>query len=178
MKKPNKKDKSATGRFWEELPIVEATHELRVFVEEQDINGAKVKDWGNCVFARACARLFGSRRVAFFRYVAYVELPQEDGSRVAERFYLTKAVSEQIRLFDKTHTAPPGGFLLLPPKPSHKLAQKDEYRKRHDKAVINGTAQRHKKHYRNPLELDWRSGSGMVHFKAKKKGVPQISAAP
>lgn len=139
----------------------------------QDVEGASQNDWGKCVFARACRRLYGSQRVAFFRSVAYVELLDETGKPTIERFQMPRVMRQQIERFDKTKKAPPGGFLLLPPRPSYTLdakhiksAKERKAKKAARAAAIVGHGDSVKITPRKPLpiKLDWRSGTGMVHF--------------
>ncbi len=176
------------------MEVYEATEPLRIFALKEDEKGAKTKDWGACVFAKACGRMFGSRRVAFFRRAAYVELPDREGKRCVERFKVGESMRRDIEKFDKSHVPPAGGFKLDPPRPSETLEgmaknhkrrvadpasrkrraaqQKAYHQKRKRKAAING--KRRGAHL--PLiELEWRSGTGMVHFAAKNK--PQIHRA-
>ena len=59
-------------RFFGNLPVVDAKENLRIFVNDDDVHGAKRRDPKNCVLARACCRLYGSNAVAFFRMTAYL----------------------------------------------------------------------------------------------------------
>lgn len=165
------------NRYWDGLPIVDATHELRVFANADDAVGAVKKDWAECVFAKACGRLFNSRRVAFFRGIAYVELEEKDGTRCIERFLISKAMSDKIKQFDKDHIPPSGGFLLSPPSPCRTLEKKSEQNSRYKEAARERNARRRKAALmgikedsskapkRKPdMDLQWRNGSGMVHF--------------
>lgn len=171
------KNSTGTGRYWGETEVHEATYPLRVFASTEDANGAKPKDWANCVFAKACSRLFGSKKIAFFRRTAYIELPDETGKLHVERFILNKNVRDKIMEFDRTHIPPTGGFLLSPPSPSHTLEgtmkrKLGKPKSPKSSALIIG--QRKKRRGRSPVfELEWRNGTGMVHFDSPKA----ISAA-
>ena len=172
--------KTTEKRYWDDMTVVEAKNQLRIFVTSEDCDGAVQKDWGHCVFARACERQFGSRRVAFFRTVAYVELPQPGGNHVVERFSINKETSKQIEAFDKHGILPEGGFILDVPPLSFKLDEKKRAAKKRaekkQKAVIHGTFegdnnQNTKKSslmkgpQRHPdMVLNWRSGTGKVQF--------------
>jgi len=165
-----------TGRFWDGVEIREAETPLRVMALPVDVDGAKRKDWGNCVFAKACKRLFGSTRVAFFRRTAYVQLKDETGKDYVERYSMPDAMRAQIETFDKTGKMPPGGFVLRPVLPSERLPTKAQRereskarKKSKGKAVISGTKRENKKSA--PLHLDWRTGTGKVHFNSTKEPV-------
>lgn len=126
------------GRFFRGLPVVDATEPLRIVVNKQDIKGAKRLDPNNCVFAQACRRLFNSHAVLFLRRTAYVELPDEKGIRVVNRFILSHETCEKIHHFDKTGEAEEGGFILNPPTASTTIAGKRKYTKKYKKAIASG----------------------------------------
>jgi hypothetical protein len=167
-------------RIWGDVPVVDAKKDLRVVVQPCDVGDAKVKDPGHCVFARACRRSFGSTKVLFFRQVAYVELPCNDGTKRVERFLLTHAMRELIATFDRGQPVlPEGGFELKAPNPSHTLAgmKADKVRRKATvrEAMLRGESSpvdsrmgvgSGKKRYSHKYELDLevRSGSGQVHF--------------
>ena len=73
-------------RYFGPLECVDAKKDIRVFVSRIDFKGARRKDETNCVLARACKRAFGCTKVMVLRGRAYLDLPQEDGSRKLERF--------------------------------------------------------------------------------------------
>ena len=167
-----------TGRFWKGVEIKEATTPLRVVTIEDDATGAKQKDWSECVFARACKRLFNSTSVAFFRSIAYVEILDESGKPYVERYQMDTKIRDQIEKFDKTGKMPPGGFVLKPPRPSYtlndKIKRNAKARKKAKKhAVIKGTTLQQKRadNSYSPKAMEWRMGSGQVHFNSPKEPV-------
>lgn len=85
------------------LPIVDAEADMIVVVRNEDIKRARgnEKDAEKCALAKACARDFGSTKAAFFRTVAYIELPDENGNRRVVRFILGRAAAEIVRAFDR-----------------------------------------------------------------------------
>lgn len=119
-------------RHFGELPVVDAAESLRLVVRESDISKARPQNPETCVFARACKRQFGSRKVLFLRRVAYIELADKNGNRVVNRFLLRKEVADQIIKFDKTGEARPGGYLLAKPCSSRTLENMREYAARRD----------------------------------------------
>lgn len=117
-------------RLWGDFPVVDASSELRVFPNAKDIHDGRPKDPTNCAFSQACKRLYGSSKVMFLRNVAYVDLPQADGSRRVERFMLTQPMRRLIEEFDQTGVASPGGYVLRPPTPSFTFEGRKEYNDR------------------------------------------------
>lgn len=187
-------DKAAReiNRLWGDVPVVDATNDLRVFMCEDDIKGAMQKDPAHCVFARACQRSFGSSKVLFFRSVAYVELPKEDGSIRVERFQMGDSMRSMIEAFDRGEKIiPQAGFLLKAPRPSDRLdavaAHSKSCRKRKKARLLGEKVEdsdesaeriqkeeegigRGKGRYRDkPLVIDLavRNGTGSVHFTSK-----------
>ncbi len=97
-------------------------HDLRVFIRPEDLDTAIPKDPGCCVFARACQRTFGSTKVLFFRYTAYVELPDKDGTLRVERFKMPCNMRALVESFDRGEAViPEAGFLLKAPTPAQSL---------------------------------------------------------
>lgn len=166
----------AIKREWGNIPVVEAKHDLRVFIKPEDVKGATRKDPGRCVFANACRRTFGSDKVLFFRRTAYVELRAEDGSRRVERFTLGEGMRDLIELFDTGQPViPEAGFLLKAPCKSRRLDEMRQYQKERQKnrtkSLILGTSTPEKKtHEKNggakglTKDFQVRSGTGAVHF--------------
>jgi hypothetical protein len=155
-------------RLWGGLPVIDGEHDLRVFINQSDLDNAVRKDPGACVFAAACKRIFGSSKVLFFKSVAYVDLPDGNGARRVERFEMPDKMRELIEAFDRGEmTIPEAGFLLKVPKASFTL----EYRRnisrktRKRAALLKGTASYPRKVSR-PILIDMsvRNGTGMTHF--------------
>lgn len=136
MKKSERKsttDKAAVAirRLWGDLPVVDAERDLRVIMGPDDVKSAVPKDPMNCVFARACRRLYRSSKVLFLRSTAYVDLPQQDGTRRVERFELPRGMRDLIDDFDRGKgVIPEGGFLLLAPTPGRRMDRRRLLQKR------------------------------------------------
>jgi hypothetical protein len=167
----SKHQDDAIKRYFDGMPVKDATDNLRVFVNRADIKTARRKDPGNCVYANACKRLYGSSAILFFRTIAYVDLPDEQGNRVVNRFHLNARVRGQIAEFDKTGIAHPGGFLLSAPPHSGTLEVGRAYTKARKKAllmgervVVPGNKMSKKNHTSVSLVTDVRDGTGMAHF--------------
>jgi hypothetical protein len=166
-------------RHWGDVEVIDATKDLRVFVQPEDVRSAKAKNPGCCVFAQACKRQFRATKVLFWKSVAFVELPGPDGRRRVERFELTPGMRELIENFDKGKpVADLAGFELKRPRPSQTfhgmVARKKALRIRQREALLLGTRQRPKRgkqgegQYRQPVrvvDLEVRNGSGRVQFK-------------
>lgn len=161
-------------RIWGGTPVQDAVNDLRVIIKPCDVSSAIQKDPGHCVFARACKRSFGAKKVLFLRTVAYVELPGDDGELKVERFLMSDSVQELIKDFDKGNTIiPHGGFLLEAPRGQETLdamaeCQRTRYQRKKE-ALLKGEAfgrPSNKERITKPKTLDFevRNGTGMVHF--------------
>lgn len=167
-------------RLWGDVEVVDATKDLRVFIRPEDVASATRKDPGCCVFAQACKRTFDASKILFFRSVAYVELPNEDGRRRVERFFLNKGMRELIESFDRGEPViPEAGFVLKAVPRMRKLENRRKYKKELDRRRLRGEAvggekrgrQGEGKYAESPLIIDMavRSGTGAVHFTKKKE---------
>ncbi len=128
-------------RLWGDAPVVDATKDLRVFILPDDAEGAVRRDPGCCVFARACQRSFGSTKVLFFRSVAYVELPDDEGNVRVERFNMTPKMRSLVEAFDRGEgIVPRAGFLLKRPSKAKRLdVERDRNRERMQRQRTMGT---------------------------------------
>lgn len=190
MKKQNQRGKSGDAaekiiqRTWGDMPVIDATHELRVFILPEDVAKATPKDTAHCVFAQACQRTFLAKKVLFLRTMAYVELPSQDGEHHVERFILPTEMRRLVAQFDRGEKIiPEAGFVLRPPPPSGTFEEKRRTRaasKARQKllgsmevvqeVVRENTPTRKKKRAGGPhlIDMDVRNGTGTIHFTAKK----------
>lgn len=167
-------DDAAIRRVWGDVEVVDSEHDLRVTILPQDLENAARKDAGNCVFAQACRRSFGSGKVLFFRRVAYVELPRKDGTIRVERFLLGRGMRELIEAFDRGETTiPKAGFVLKTVNPSDRFEQqrKKSEKRREQRArqkiegrMVGGRGFGALKDKPLNGDLSVRSGTGAVHF--------------
>ena len=175
---PGKEAHESFKRIWGDAPVVDATQDLRVIVLPCDVQGATPKDPSGCVFARACKRSFAAQKVLFLRRIAYVELPQEDGSTRVERFQMTDAVMKLISDFDiGNQIVPKGGFVLKASCHSQTLdvqrkRRSANYTKRKEALLVGvtlGVKSKGKQAKTNAVYLnaEVRHGTGMVHFPGK-----------
>jgi len=189
MKKVQKTVAAILKREFQGIPVVDAKHELRIFIKEEDLCSAVRKDQFCCVYAQACKRSYDAQRVIILRTIAYVELPQTDGKRKIERFYMTEAMQEVVRKFDRGEPIEAGTcFILSPPPPGrtmdYSLVKKREQRKaRNEKtsALLVGTREelaqedkdsRRGKGRRQPklmADVSIRSGTGKIQFAKKSE---------
>jgi hypothetical protein len=185
------------ARLWGDVPVTDAEKDLRVFIASCDLEGATRKDPAHCVFARACQRVFGARKILFFRRVAYVELPGKDGQKRVERFLMGREMKRLVKDFDEGRTTiPEAGFVLHAPPRSGTLEGQAERRRqnkdntkkeRHERQKLKGTRLPDEEdslgRYSSEgviIDLDVRSGTGAVHFaktttKDKKDGSEKTS---
>jgi len=166
-------------RHWGDVEVVDAKKDLRVFIKPEDVKSAKVKDPGACIFAQACKRQFAATKVLFWRSVAYVELPGQDGKRRVERFQLSPQMRDLIESFDKGKEVKDfAGFELKATVNSRtfagQLKKNRARRERQRKALLNGVATKRRNgaqgvgKFSKPaiaIDLEVRDGKGRVQFK-------------
>jgi hypothetical protein len=181
-------DTAIIDRYFQGLPVEDATAAIYVVANVSDVEGAVRGDPHLCALSRACARLYDSTAVLFFRSVAYIDMLNDDGKRVLRRFRVESPVRRKIAEFDRTGDFPPGGFRLTPPPPSRVLGGAHNARRRQRRrarfldgeaiprspvtATLSEAAQSSpkappKEHggQHHPLALEGvRSGTGLVHF--------------
>lgn len=169
-------------RLWGDVVVVDAEREIRIFIRPDDIANAIRKDESACVFAQACRRLYGCTKVMFFKSVAYIELPQDDGTKRVERFEMRDAMRRIVEAFDRGETViPEAGFLLKPPRPSGRLDNErkrgaEKRRRAAARKAIHGTMSERVgnqglgKYDSEPITIDLtvRNGMGAVHFTKKR----------
>ena len=100
-------------RYLGKLPMVDAKSDIRLYVEECDCVIADRKSPSTCVLAQSARRLLGCDRVLVWRRRAYLDLPQENGTRAIERFSLSKAATDMLSNFDKGDKPTFGQLIVL-----------------------------------------------------------------
>ena len=163
-------------RHWGNIEVIDSVRDLRVFIQPQDIASATEKDPGCCVFAQACKRQFAATKVLFWRSVAYVELPGQDGIRRVERFQISPQMRGLIEAFDRgLPVVPEAGFELKRVRDSERFEYREQKKKASKaRALLKGTSSGKRKGdqgkgaFSKPalvIDLEVRNGSGRVQFK-------------
>ena len=166
-------DRAGLRRWFGNLEVIEAKAELRVQPNEEDIKNAIPNDPKNCVFSRACQRMWSSTAVVFFGTIAYVDLLDKNGVRHVERFTISSEGKRFIRAFDAKKPIRPKGFVLLPPTASTTIeARNARSKKDRRRAVLKGksTGSNARRPKRKPTGIRlsvFRNGTGMVQFPPK-----------
>lgn len=169
----------AVRREFEGMSVEDAKTDLPIVVNSEEVRAAagNEKDPENCVLAKACRQQLRSRKVLFFRSVAYVHHPGKDGVDRVYRYMIGDAARAIIAAFDRGQEVA-GNVLvrLMAPKPSESLDGIRTRWKRNQKkktAKIVGTLT--KNNYKGspfkkgiPKDITIRSGTGMVHMVLKK----------
>lgn len=160
-------------RSYNGMPVKDAKANLTVVLVKEDLKGATRKDPSCCVFAQACKRLFKGAAI-FYKKVAYIELPDEDGTRYIHRYKLTSAAMEFIAEYDRTGKFPIGvGVNLLRPPKSCTLDTMRRYHHKHFEKInaINKLKRKHGIERRaytkaKPRVFDKsvRNGTGSMHL--------------
>lgn len=159
----------AIRRTFEGLSIVDAVTDMALVVRKQDVAAARgsQKDASNCVIAKACRSKLGSSKVVIFRRVAYIELPDADGTRLVKRFFLSDEAAAIVRAFDRGKKVQ--GEVTVTLKAPNKSNTLDECRKRsirRRRAIMSGEVEQFSTETTFPrprkADLDIRNGSGQV----------------
>lgn len=164
------------------IPIEDAKVNFSLIVRADDIKAAKghEKDFFNCVLAKACARQVGSRKAAFMKSCAYVEMPDAKGRKRLVRYKLDKEAAAIVDAFDRGKEVRGEVMVTLKaPTASHTL---DAVHRRYTKlkkakrqAILRGQiVAPNKSKSRRPSKasvrrMDVRNGTGMVQHVLKAK---------
>lgn len=159
--------KPALKRIWNGLPLQEATENLRIQILPEDIDGAATKDEGHCVLAKACRRQFNAHHVAFSRTRAIVEIYDDAGNAIAERYLLDPPARQIIADFDRGLPLDIKGqmIVLTAPSPSKTLEGERLKSKRNSSKKKRKSTGSHTRRFGPNViaELDVRSGTGKMH---------------
>lgn len=173
----NKGTRVALKRWFGDLEVVEASRDLHVQPKEEDaINGIR-KDPSQCMFSKACQRMYDSTVVLFFGTVAYVDLLDEDGIRRVNRFMIDSPAQAVINAYDKGKKVNGAGFKLRAPRETETVDNKNQRNKERRESILKGERPRllsgRKEKSQSspnpwPARMDFfRNGSGRVHFSEK-----------
>jgi hypothetical protein len=170
-------------RVFQGMEVLDAKANIIINAKAEDFEGAHPNDLENCVFARACHRLYDSTTMVFMATLAYVDLPDENGNRKVYRFQLGEKFKAAIKEYDESKGAKfsPGVYTLLAMPICKTLdrqrergikrtaSQADKLKKRtyekRRRAKIKSTAYKVKtknRAYRRGIVGVVRSGSGLV----------------
>ena len=160
-------------RSYNGMPVKDAKANLTIVVIAEDVKGATRKDPSCCAFAQACKRLFKGQAI-FYKKIAYIELPDEDGNRYVHRYKLTASAMEFVAEYDRTGKFPAGiGVSLLKPSKSGTLDALMRYHRAHNDR-INAIKKLKRKHgiksrtysKSKPRHFDpsVRNGTGSMHL--------------
>lgn len=176
----SRQQKEMIHRSFGDLPLREASADLRVPVTQEDFEGADRKDPEHCVLAQACIREFDSSAVVFLKSVAYLDILGDDGERVVERFMVSPQARAVIEGFDRGESIPADGrwVTLKKPNPSETLDAKYRNRKKSERrrreALRKGSIDlpSFTRTYSKPLDFEVRNGRGriqMIQAKRRRK---------
>lgn len=178
-----KKRQNANYRMFRGLPVRDGTSSIRVQPNKVDLKKGVPGDPTHCAYAECLRRQWNAPNVWIFKTVAYVQLVDENSKPVIERYAIQEEARWYLERFDNGDEVHPAGFILTPPKTAKTLdvittANRKASADRRARGIV-------KKNYHKPAEIVGesnlgagaeprklevsvaRSGSGMVHFKAK-----------
>lgn len=168
-------------KYFEGMEVIEATANLYIQPLQEDIDSGVPEDPRNCLFSRACQRMYNSRTVLFYGTIAYVDLMCEDGIRRVHRFQIGFQAQRYLRTFDDRRELSLKGFYLRAPTPSEVLsvvrkrsAEQHARNKQKRKALMkgetivkNGTPKKRPAPKVGRLSI-LRNGTGMAQFPPSK----------
>jgi hypothetical protein len=111
-------------RLWGDCIVRDAKVAFKLFVRQEDIDSATRKQPGGCVFARCFNRTCGTGKILFLKTIAYLEMPDENGHTVVERYMMPSSMRKMIEDFDRnggSNLKAGTGFTLLPPTKANRL---------------------------------------------------------
>lgn len=156
-------------RMFQGMPVRDAKEAIRVQPDSMDIKLAKRGDPNHCAYAECLRRQWKTDNVWIFKRTAYMQVLDEHGLPVVERFTIGNGGQKYIQDFDNGKPVKPAGFVLSPPSLSHTLdyqrvnRRPDKPKAKHKKAHL-------RKESDSPI-MQFRDGHGMACF--KKDGVIQ-----
>jgi hypothetical protein len=177
------KRQNAHNRVFRGMPVRDGKSNIRVQPNKQDIKKAVPGDPTHCAYAECLRRQYDASNVWVFKTVAYVQLLDESGKPIVERYAIHEEARWYLDRFDNGEKIHPAGFVLQAPTESDRLDHITEY-KRQIAAERKARGEKVKKYPQRaakiigsrktgaaivPRELNGftRSGAGMVHFRAK-----------
>jgi len=122
------------GRHFQGIPVREARADILVQPSKADIEKSTRRDPENCAYAVCCRRMFQTRRAFVYSGVAYVEVLDETGHPIMERYVIRNSAKDWMRDYDDDQPVNPGGFVLHKPPKGYTLEWKHRYGKRWQKA--------------------------------------------
>lgn len=177
-------------RTFNGIPIVDAKADFTLMVRTSSVKAAEgqEKDAANCILAKACREQVGASIVAFFRRVAYLELPDSRGRKRVVRYKLDDDAAAIVAAFDRGKSV--RGEVMVTLKAPRKSESLDAVRKksrdlreRHRAAILNGiiiekgSKSGPSPHKAKVLNLDVRNGQGLVHNSIKKGVARRLAKA-
>lgn len=172
------------AREFNGMPVVDAKADLKLVVNSEEVASAigNEKDPENCILALACRRQLRSSKLLFFKSVAYVHHPGDDGVDRVYRYKIGKAARDIIQAFDRKKKVSGNVTVTLQaPGPGHTLDYQNsvqrnwrEKQRKSRKAsivgrVVGGGNRPFKKG--RVKDITVRDGSGMAHFPYVRKAV-------
>jgi hypothetical protein len=174
----NAEQESYLQRTFGDLPVVDATDDLRVPITASALGRSKRKDPEHCMFAEACRDVLKSSAAVFFKTTAYVDVVGKDGVRRVERFTLTPEMRDLIERFDRGLKVKADDAWLVLKAPT--LGRSLEYTRKKNKAlrrakrlgtyVAKGPERAGQKATRSkPRDLEVRQGTGQWQMIKREK---------
>ncbi len=173
---------SVIRRTFGGLPMVDAKADFTLMIRTSNVKSAAghEKDASNCILAKACQQQIGASIVAFFRQVAYLELPDSRGNSRVVRYMLDADTSAIVAAFDRGKAVKGEVTVTLrAPKRSQRLdvvlsqSRKNKARKREallKGIILEGPKFGPTRNRARVMDMDVRNGTGLVQSIKKTIG--------
>ena len=106
------------------IPVIDGKFSFLIEPTKEDIENAIKGDHTECMYARACRRLYNCELVWITRTLAYVELNNKKGEPELRRFILKDPARNQVKGFDKGDYATPEAVIFAQPLGCYSLDAK------------------------------------------------------
>lgn len=156
------------------IPVIDGKFSFLIQPTKEDIKNGVPGDHTECMYARACRRLYNCELVWITRTLAYLELNNKKGEPELRRFILKDPARSQVKGFDKGEVDTPEAVIFAEPKGAFSLDAKRETEARRrvrskskkKSAYIKGESKGGENSHRlEPLASALRNpASGMFHF--------------
>lgn len=112
------------------MPVRDAEQSILVQPTAGDIERGVRGDPENCAYAQCVKRMLKTSVVFVYHTVAYIEVLNERGDNVLERYVIQDGTKEYLETFDANKNVKPAGFKLKAPEYSKTLDYKASYSRR------------------------------------------------
>jgi len=174
-------------RIYLGMPVRDAKQSMLVQPSKEDIKAGVRGDPEHCAYAECLRRTLRSSVVYIYNTIAYVEVLDERGNHVLERYTIKDGTRENMENFDGGVKVEPAGFKLREPTKSQTLDYKMKMRAKQRRSGLEAkwnqtraeklaaekagkSVKRHKRKAPTEGLASFRYGTGCVKFYGTAEG--------